>query len=94
MANNNLAIANSDGVLRLNTYNLPLNNRRCSHCKEVYRRRNVTEMWTVRAEGSRYGWQKDTARVCTKCMSEQESERIMGIADVQYKKTVKVKAAA
>lgn len=88
-----LVTAKKEGELRLNNvYHLPLGNRRCSSCKKRYLRRNITEMWTVRAEGCRYGWQKDTAKICMDCMDEAESNRIIGIADVQYRKTVKMRA--
>lgn len=88
-----LAVASKEGELRLNTYNNPLSNRRCSHCKKRYLRRNVTEVWTTRNEGHRYGWQKDTAKVCMDCSSEQDSEKILGIAAPVYKKTFRVRAA-
>lgn len=90
----NLAIAERNGVLRLNTYNMPLDGRRCGTCRKVYLRRNLTEMWTKREEGSRYGWEKDKAKTCMDCMSENESKKIIGIADVNFKKTIKIRAAA
>lgn len=47
------------------------------------------EQWTGRNDGHRYGWHKDIAKVCTKCMDENESKRIMAIADVQFSKLAK-----
>lgn len=68
--------------------------RKCSHCNGPYFRRNKMEMWTGWNEGKRYGWHKDIAVVCLKCTSEQESKRIIGIADIQFGRLVKVRGGA
>lgn len=66
-----------------NTLRRPLP-RKCSQCGRKYFRRNMMEQWTGRNDGRRYGWHKDVAKVCLSCMSEAESRRIIGIADVQF----------
>lgn len=84
----NLTVTKVEQDLRLNTVRGP-RSKRCSSCGKPYLRRNAMEVWTIQNAGHRYGWHKDIARVCTKCMSESEGERIMGIADVQFSKLVK-----
>lgn len=69
--------------LKINTVRRPPP-RKCSQCGGKYFRRNLMEQWTGRNEGKRYGWHKDIAKVCVSCMSEHESRRIIGIADVQF----------
>lgn len=82
------SIRHIENELRLNTTRGPLF-KRCSQCGKPYSRRNATEIWTTRNEGHRYGWHKDIARVCLKCMTVSESEKIIGIADVQFSKMEK-----
>lgn len=69
----------------INTVSKPLS-RRCSSCGNSYFRRNRIEVWTGRNPGKRLGWHKDIASVCLKCQDVEESSRIIGIADVQFKK--------
>lgn len=87
---NNIAVVHENGAgeLKLNIVRRP-NARRCSQCGDPYHRRNVMEQWTVRAEGHRYGWEKDIAKTCTKCTSERESQKIINIAEVRYSEVVK-----
>jgi len=68
---------------------IPLS-RKCSQCGRGYFRRNLMEQWTGRNEGRRYGWFKEIAKVCLKCMDENESKRVIAIADVQFSKLAKL----
>lgn len=74
----------------MNTYQVPLK-RKCSHCGKKYFRRNMMDIWTVRAPGQRYGWRKETVKVCMGCMDVHESRHIMKIADVKFSTVLKVK---
>lgn len=69
--------------LRINTRRNPPK-RKCSDCGGKYFRGNLMEQWTGRNEGHRYGWHKDIVKVCTKCFSENDSRRCVGIADVRF----------
>ena len=91
MASKRLQVITASDIekdLRVNTVRKPLS-RKCSQCGRGYFRRNLMEQWTGRNDGHRYGWHKDIAKVCTKCMDENESKRIMAIADVQFSKLAK-----
>lgn len=79
-----------DKLVEINTVRKPPK-RRCSQCGGPYFRRNLMEQWTGRNEGHRYGWHKDIAKVCTKCMDENESKRVIAIADVRFGKIEKIK---
>jgi len=78
-----------DKDLRINTVRKPLS-RKCSQCGGKYFRRNLTEMWTMRNPGKRFGWHKEIGKICLGCMGVPESNRITAIADIQYGKIVKV----
>lgn len=75
--------------LKINTIRKPLP-RKCSQCGGKYFRRNLMEQWTGRNIGKRYGWHKDIAKVCIACMSEYESKKIIGMADVQFGRIIKL----
>lgn len=75
--------------LKINSARVP-HKRKCSQCNGKYFRRNLMEQWTGRNIGHRYGWFKEVAKVCLDCMSEYESKRIIGIADVNFGKLVKL----
>lgn len=84
-----MTLADVEKDLQINTVRKPFS-RKCSQCGKGYFRRNLMEQWTGRNEGHRYGWHKDIAKVCTGCMSEYESKRIIGIADVQFGRIIKL----
>lgn len=67
----------------INTVSKPPS-RKCSGCGNPYYRVNTSQQWTGRNPGKRLGWHKDIVRFCTKCLSPEESKRIIAIADVQF----------
>lgn len=78
-----------DKQLNINTIRKPLSHK-CSQCGKGYFRRNLTEMWTMRNPGKRFGWHKEIGKICLQCMDVPESNRITAIADIQYGKIVKI----
>jgi hypothetical protein len=46
----------------------------------------VTEAWTSRVPGKRFGWTKERAVICVHCMDEKRARRMLGIVDVQFKR--------
>ena len=56
--------------------------RKCDRCGNTYFRRNRMEAWTSRSVGHRRGWQKETIKVCIKCMDVKEARRIISIVQI------------
>lgn len=54
----------------------------CELCGRRYYRRNLIEVWSVRAEGARMGWNKRTARICLSCQPERLSLQLLRVAHV------------
>lgn len=61
-----------------------MSERICDVCKNTYRRRNLTEMWTVRNPGHRKGWLKTIQKVCIKCLSVAQAHRILDLAEAKF----------
>lgn len=57
--------------------------RLCDSCGEQYYRRNLTEVWDEQNPGSRAGWHKTRASICTKCMDLNRTRRMMMVASVR-----------
>jgi hypothetical protein len=57
--------------------------RVCTHCKETYFRRNLTELWTARNPGHRRGWSKTVAKLCMKCLTISQAQRVMVVAHIE-----------
>lgn len=62
--------------------------RICDSCGEPYHRRNLNEVWDEQNPGSRLGWHKTVAKICTKCMDLNRTRRMMMVASVRIGKQV------
>lgn len=72
---------NANDIAGINTISKPPK-RKCSDCGRTYYRVNKVHVWTGRNIGHRYGWHRDTANVCIKCMDPQSSTKILGLTHV------------
>jgi hypothetical protein len=57
--------------------------RLCDRCGKPYYRRNLTEVWDAQNPGSRAGWHKTQARVCTTCLNATGARRLLMMANVR-----------
>jgi ribosomal protein S27AE len=58
-------------------------NRQCETCGATYLRRNLVEIWTVRAEGRRDGWVKRLVRQCLRCQPTTLSLQLLRVMHVR-----------
>lgn len=68
-------------------------NRECSTCGRTYFRRNRMELWAVRNEGHRTGWQKVEIKQCMNCQTAPQTRRVLMVAHVTVTKTGNVRAS-
>lgn len=59
------------------------NYRRCHGCGKTYHRVNTIDVWTIRNEGHRLGWNKQKVKLCNKCCTARQAERMMTVAHMQ-----------
>ena len=57
--------------------------RRCQSCGAPYLRRNLVEVWVVRAPGRREGWVKQLIRQCLRCQPEARSMQLLRVMQVR-----------
>lgn len=57
--------------------------RLCTTCNKPYYRRSLTEIWDRQTPGSRTGWHKTIARVCTRCLNANQARRLLMVASVR-----------
>jgi hypothetical protein len=72
-------------------YRITRKPRACDKCGDPYNRRDLIEVWTARNPGHRTGWMKARQRLCMKCSSVVQAQRILVVAQVTpIKSTAKI----